>query len=156
MWNNYFNRPRRDLPRPNYNESSEDEYDSPLVSPARPPPTRAGSPVELAVPTLNDNVDEDLEIVSQTLRNVGHTHAFRGTRPDPEGVEQGEASDPVVEEEEVVQGLVVQEASGNRLKADNDRSSSEDDDNSANMANYDTEDKEDGDKAQELARSIKV
>ena len=110
MWNNYFNRPRRDIPQVNY-ESSEDEYDSPLVSPSRPLPTRAGSPVDLAVPTLNDNVDEELEAVSQVLRNVGHTHTYRGThpsaprvRPDPEG---GAQDEPPIEEEEVVQGIVV-------------------------------------------------
>ena len=68
----------------NHNESSEEEdFNSPLVSPSRPPVTRAGSPVELAIPTLNDNVDEDLEAVRQTLNNVGHTHSFRGTRPIP-------------------------------------------------------------------------
>ena len=43
---------------------------------------------------LNDNVDEELEQVNQTLRNVGHTHAFRntrpGVRPDPEGNDQPE------------------------------------------------------------------
>ena len=92
MWNNYWSgRSRRDIPQVNYNESSEDEYDSPLVSPQRPPPTRAASPVELAIPTLGDNVDEELETVSQVLSNVGHTHTFRGTkpsqgtRPEPEG-----------------------------------------------------------------------
>ena len=90
MWNSYWSgRPRRNLPQVNYNDSSEeDDYNSPLVSPTRPPPTRAGSPVELAVPTLNDNVDEELAAVSQTLSNVGHTHTFRGTRPDPIGGDQ--------------------------------------------------------------------
>ena len=94
MWNSYWNgRARRDVPQVNYNKSSEDEeeYNSPLVSPSRPPPTRAGSPVDLALPTLSDNVDEELNLVSNTLRNVGHSHTFRGTRPEvrpePEGVE---------------------------------------------------------------------
>ena len=93
MWNNYWGgRPRRNVPQVNYNQSSDDDdYDSPLVSPTRPPVTRAGSPAELAVPTLNDNVDDDLAAVSQTLRNVGRSHTFRGTRPstgdrpEPEG-----------------------------------------------------------------------
>ena len=67
-----------------------------MVSPQRPPVTRAGSPVELAVPALNDNVDEELEQVQQILNNVGHTHIFRGTRPtgerpDPEGVEHSQS-----------------------------------------------------------------
>ena len=94
MWNNYWSgRPRRNVPQVNYNQSSdEDDFDSPLQSPQRPPPTRAGSPVDLAVPTLGDNVDEELEAVSQTLSNVGHSHTYRNTRPlvrpDPEGGEQ--------------------------------------------------------------------
>ena len=113
MWNSYWaGRPRRDVPQVNYNESS-DEYDSPLQSPSRPPVTRAGSPAELAVPTLNDNVDEELEAVSQTLRNVGHSHTFRNTRPssrpEPEGGEENsdlpEVSGVVVEA-----GLVVGES----------------------------------------------
>ena len=102
MWNNYWSgRSRRNVPEVNYNESSEEEDDfgSPLQSPTRPVNTRQGSPVELAVPTLNDNVDEELEAVSQQLLNVGHTHTFRGTRPlgarpEPEG---DEITDQVVE-----------------------------------------------------------
>ena len=183
----------------NYNESSdEDEFDSPLVSPARPPPTREGSPQLLAIPTLSDNVDDELAAVTQTLRNVGHTHTFRGTRPDPEGEnateELGEAgpevateefgeadpegveevgSAPVGEEavsaEEVVEGFVFQ--GGENLKlgaggdggngAGGDDGGAGGDDNEsgddANMAvDYDAENKDDGDKAQELARSIKL
>ena len=125
MWNNYWSgRARRDLPQVNYNESSEDDFDSPLTSPSRPPPTRAGSPVELAVPTLNDNVDEELSAVSRTLENVGHSHTFRGTRPipgtrpDPEGEvsEQVEihSSAPLKSDEEpeeiVNEGFIVGEA----------------------------------------------
>ena len=95
MWNSYWSgRARRDVPQVNYNESSEEEeFNSPLVSPRRPPPTREGSPVLLSIPTLGDNIDEELAAVSQTLNNVGHTHTFRGTRPtpgsrpEPEGVE---------------------------------------------------------------------
>ena len=123
MWNNYFNRPRRDVPQVNYNESSEDEYDSPLVSPSRPPPTRAASPVELAVPTLNDNVDEELQAVSQTLQNVGRTHTFRNTRPhirpEPEGGASQGPEEPNSSistchdgDEEVVKGEVVGNPSG--------------------------------------------
>ena len=48
-----------------------------MLSPARPPNTRAGSPVELAVPTLCDNVDEELGQVNQILKNIGHTHTYR-------------------------------------------------------------------------------
>ena len=110
MWNSYWsNRSRRDVPRPNYNESSEeDDYESPLVSPSRPPPTRAASPVELAVPTLADNVDEELEAVSQTLRNVGHSHTFRNTRPDIPDRPEPEGGDAL--DEEVVEGHIVGES----------------------------------------------
>ena len=155
MWNNYWGgrlRSRGDVPQPNYNESSdEDTFDSPLVSPARPPPTRAGSPVELAVPTLNDNVDEDLEAVQRTLANVGHTHTFRRTRPslsdrpEPEG---GNQQIPLLESAEDIVETEVGFVAGPP--------------ETCNMANgdpevdYDTEDKVDGEKAQDYARSIKV
>ena len=79
MWG--WNRPRRNLPEINYNESSEEEFESPVLSPARPPNTRAGSPVQLAVPTLCDNVDEELDQVNQILKNIGHTHTYKGTTP---------------------------------------------------------------------------
>ena len=123
MWNSYWSgRSRRDVPQVNYNESSEDdEYDSPLVSPVRPPPTRAGSPALLAVPTLSDNVDEELAAVTQTLRNVGHTHTFRGTRPEPEGeAVVNEVAEEVVSAEEVVEGLVFQGAENLKLGAEGD------------------------------------
>ena len=104
MWNNYFGgRPRRDIPRRNYNEESSEEEESPLQSPARPPVSRAGSPQPLAVPTLCDNVDEDLHSVSQTLKNIGHTPLFRPT---------------VVKEEEVVEGFI-QGAGEVSVKAEN-------------------------------------
>ena len=71
-------RPRREVPQVNYNEDTEDEddfeeglqFDSPLQSPVRPLPSRAGSPVELAHPTLNDNVDEVLEEVNYHLGDI--------------------------------------------------------------------------------------
>ena len=173
MWNNYWgNRTRRNVPQHNYNEESssedEDQYDSPLVSPSRPPPTRAGSPVDLAVPTLADNVDEELNQVTQTLRNVGHSHTFRGTRPetrpDPEGVEAPqpappqEGLEPEVGEVEVVEGHVVGEAAN-----DKDGAGDEDEDslNGSNdtmpdVVDFDQEEKADGEKAQDLARSIKI
>ena len=150
MWNSYWSsRPRRDLPRPNYNESSEEEYDSPLVSPQRPPVTRAGSPAELAIPTLNDNVDEELSIVAQTLENVGHTHTFRNTRPtvrqEPEGGEDtvGQAENTLagVGEEVVNEGFITQDP-GAELGADVQP---------AIMANYDATDGEDADRAMQDA-----
>ena len=109
MWG--WGRPRRNLPRVNYNDSSDDEDDfgSPIQSPNRPVNTRQGSPAELVIPQLNDNVDEDLESVRDALANIGHTHTYRGTRPQPAGREAS-PSPEVGDEEEVVQGLVVQEA----------------------------------------------
>ena len=80
MWG--WGRPRRDLPAVNYAESEEEDSDkedinlpdnafsSPLQSPARPVVTRAASPVILAHPTLNDNVDEVLEEVQYKLHDI--------------------------------------------------------------------------------------
>ena len=94
MWG--WGRPRRNLPEVNYADYSseeENDFESPLVSPRRPVNTRQGSPVELAIPTLNDNVDEELEAVRQSLLNVGHTPTFRPevpeSLPEPEVVEEG-------------------------------------------------------------------
>ena len=151
----------------NYNESSEDDFDSPLASPARPPPTRAGSPALLAVPTLADNVDEELSLVRQQLQNVGHTHVFRGTRPEPEGepanlgeAGAGDAAEEVVSAEEVVEGLVVQGASSIKLGAGggSDGGSGDEGDNmpDPDPVDFDAENGDDGAKAQEHARSVKV
>ena len=79
-------KPSRNLPTINYNEDSSDD-DLPFVSPKRPSVTRAGSPQPLAVPQLCDNVDEDLEKVSQTLKNIGHTKLFRSASSEEEVVE---------------------------------------------------------------------
>ena len=88
MWNSYWSgRSRRDLPQVDYRDyESSDEDD--FQSPARPPVSRAGSPPLLAVPQLNDNVDEDLEKVNQTLRNVGHTPLFRKVREEDFEIEE--------------------------------------------------------------------
>ena len=157
MWNSYWaSRPRRNLPEVNYRDSSEDEddFDSPLVSPSGPRPTREGSPVELAIPTLGDNVDEELEAVSQVLRNVGHSHTFRGTTPhpgtrsDPDGVDQPEVGAGVEDEVEVVEGLVVQEA---------EQADCADPDNMPNQAvNFEDEAGEDGAKAIDYTRTLKI
>ena len=115
MWNNYWGgRARRDIPQVNYRETSseEDDFDSPLQSPTRPVNTREGSPAELAVPQLNDNVDEELESVRTTLQNVGHTHTFRNTIPGGAGVRGVVVPDggDIVGEEVVDEGLVAEEA----------------------------------------------
>ena len=163
MWNNYWaGRARHDVPQVNYNESSEDEYDSPLVSPARPPPTRAGSPQELAIPTLSDNVDEELDAVRQTLRNVSHTHTFRGSRPEPEGGEQSLSEAPIqasadgVGEAEVVEGQVVGAASDPKVGDEGNGEDSDDSVNMPNVVNFDAEDGQDGDKAADRAGAIKI
>ena len=161
MWNSYWNgRARRDVPQVNYNESSEDDFDSPLQSPQRPPPTRAGSPVELAVPTLADNVDEELAAVSRTLNNVGHTHTFRGTRPtirpDPEGVEQ-EVQEPLlpvvadeVLEEHEVHLEVVGGGDGGAVCAGNENA------NMPDAVDFEDESGQDGSKAMEHTRTLKL
>ena len=98
MWNNYWGgasgsgRPSRNLPKKNYKEESSESDDSPLTSPSRPPVSRAGSPPELAIPQLNDNVDEELIQVRNTLRNIGHTPLFRSED---------------IKKEEVVEGIIV-------------------------------------------------
>ena len=106
MWG--WGRPRRDLPEVNYRdyETSEDEDD--FRSPQRPVNTREGSPVELAIPQLNDNVDEELDQVRQTLQNISHTPLFR----------QGSQSDSVASEV-VVEGHVVGSVGDNLVSADN-------------------------------------
>ena len=165
------------MPQVNYrDESSEDDFDSPLQSPTRPPPTRAGSPVKLAVPTLNDNVDEELEAVSRTLNNVGHTHTFRGTRPEtrdrpePEGVEADHPeqalpheSDPDLGEEVVEEGHVVGVGVNLKVGAENEEpelAAAAAAVAAANMpdqpVDYDRANTENGDRAQDHARSVKV
>ena len=85
-------RPRREnIPTVNYAEVDEEDleeglnFDSPLTSPQRPVVTRAGSPATLAYPTLQDNVDEELNLVRQTLQNIGHTPCFRPSTPEEVG-----------------------------------------------------------------------
>ena len=78
MWG--WGRPKRDILQVNYAESSDEEdnfedglvFNSPLVSPRRPLPTREGSPVGIVEggPTLADNVDDELEEVQGKLRDI--------------------------------------------------------------------------------------
>ena len=82
-------KPSRNLPTVDYREDSSSDEDPPFVSPRRPAVTRAGSPQLLAVPQLNDNVDEDLEQVSQTLKNIGHTKLFRPSNSEDKEVFEG-------------------------------------------------------------------
>ena len=82
-------KPSRNLPTVDYNEDSSSDEELPFVSPKRPSVTRAGSPTLLAVPQLCDNVDEDLEQVSKTLKNIGHTKLFRPSNSEDEEVIEG-------------------------------------------------------------------
>ena len=133
-----WGRPSRNLPEVDYteNSSSEDEF----VSPRRPAVTRASSPALLAIPQLNDNVDEELEQVSQTLKNIGHTQLFR-------------KSSSKCDSEEVVEGIVLGSPAGVTSKANN-RANMPDD----NEVEVDFEDENgaDDDKALEFSRSLKL
>ena len=120
----------------------------------------------MAIPTLNDNVDEELEAVSRALTNVGHTHVFRGTRPEtrpePEGDDSDktepernisdkaeEGKDDSQQEVDVVEGHVVGLAEGCTVG----------DDNLAEMpdiVNFEDEAGEDGAKAFEHTRSLLI
>ena len=93
MWNNYWGgRPRRDIPRVNYQDPGSDSEEDNFASPRPPLPSRAGSPVELAVPQLNDNVDDELNQVSLVLKNVGHTPLFQKREVKEEEVVEGHVS----------------------------------------------------------------
>ena len=133
-----WGRPRRNLPEVDYNESSdEDEF----RSPAPPQVTRAGSPVDLVIPTLCDNVDEDLEAAVEKLNA---TPLYRGDRSKlPE----------IGEPEVIVQGHI-------KGAPESDKSNKEGNMPNNNAAaaavDFDIEDADDGEKAQDLARSIKL
>ena len=99
-----WGKPSRNLPAVDYTEDTSSDDDLPFVSPKRPSVTRAGSPQLLAVPQLSDNVDEDLEQVSQTLRNIGHTKLFRQIKNTES-------------EEEVIEGHIVGLSTNTKVKA---------------------------------------
>ena len=142
----------------NYNEDSEEDleeglvFDSPLTSPTRPCQTRAGSPQILAHPTLGDNVDEDLDQVRQTLRNIGHTPLFRG---DPEGQEALDKTDLAKTDldesdeisEEIKESGVVTGAAGGDCQVQ---------DQPVRMVNYDQQNEDDDANAFSNARDCKL
>ena len=143
-------RPKRDVAPVNYNKDKSEEdleegfnFDSPLTSPRRPVHTREGSPQELAYPTLNDNVDEELDQVRQTLQNIGHTPLFRG---DPEGEEALDDTDQVSEEVEE-SGLVAVQADGGDCQVL---------DQPVRIVNYDQENADDDAGAIANARDVKL
>ena len=165
-------RARRDLPQVNYNEDTDDEefedglnFNSPLQSPAGPVHTRAGSPVLLAHPTLNDNVDDVLEEVSYALHDHNQVREEveeltslleqTNTRVGSDPLENSEITKSDASESVIELNLKVS-AVDDEVGADNSGDGEESEDEADTMVNYDTEDKEDGDKAQDLARSIKV
>ena len=170
MWP--FGRPRRELPVVNYNEDSESEEDfedglqfnSPLVSPRRPVVSREQSPQPLAHPTLNDNVDEVLEEVTYHLHDIQQVEEEIDELTDllqdtDTKVTQNKKSQNSSDEAEEIFELNLKVASeNNEVDADNNEvdANTTADESIATMANFDTEDKEDGDKATDLARSIKV
>ena len=162
-------RVRRDVPQVNYNEDTDDEefedglnFNSPLQSPGVPVHTRAGSPVLLAHPTLNDNVDDVLEEVSYALHD--HNQVREEVDELTSLLEQTDTrvgSDPLensditksVASESVIELNLKESAIDDEVGADNSGDGEESEDEADAMVNYDTEDKEDGDKAQDLARS---
>ena len=150
----------RELPQINYNEnsSSEDEdfnlpenaFKSPVGSPKQPVHTREGSPVELFHPTLNDNVDEVLEEVSIHLGDIKQVEEeIEELSSILEETKIGPV--PVVKQEEVIHFKF-------KVAADNDLGEGNrmPDDEEAVAVNYDIENKNDGDKAADQARSIKI
>ena len=166
----------------NYAESDEDELSLPenafddLVSPTRPVHTRAASPVLLAHPTLNDNVDEVLEEVTYKLHDIAQveeeieelTDILEDTDTKVDPLEQSKSTKPPFkcvtftgkkEVGEVVEhvGEVIGHPQPALLQVPPDNSGGEEsEEGSDTMVNYDIEDKDDGDKAQDLARGIKV
>ena len=124
-------KPSRNLPTVDYKEDTSSDEELPFVSPKRPSVTRAGSPQLLAAPQLCDNVDEDLEQVSQTLKNIGHTKLFRSSNS----------------EEEVVEGHVVGFPTNKAVKAGPPAPA-------ANMVDFDKENADDSATAMENLRSV--
>ena len=131
MWP-WPNRPSRNLPPVNYKEDSSD--DETFASPRVPYQTRAGSPVQLAVPTLNDCVDEDLEAAVAALQSQ---ILYRGDRSKQDW------------EESVTEGLIVG-GKDKELEAEN----MPDDDNV--QVDFEDEAGQDDPKAVEYTRSLKM
>ena len=181
MWN--WARPRRDLPEVNYNESSSSEedlesglnFDSPFRSPqgqrpqGLPLPTRAGSPNLNTVeggPTLADNVDDILEEAQYKLHDIAETRAEVEEITDLlKHADTSLGGDKVLEEHEVQEeivdtGLTVGDKSSGEVEAIDDGEEEaimpEQAAAPAPPVDFDAEEKEDGEKAQDQARSIKL
>ena len=157
------------MPQVNYNEDTEDEddfeeglqFDSPLQSPVRPLPSREGSPVELAHPTLNDNVDEVLEEVNYHLGDIVQVEEEIEELVDllaDTNIKLG--SDPLEEsqgvEEEVIEFNFKVPEDDTEVQADNMPNNQPAAPAAPVAVNYDIEEKEDGEKAADQARHIKI
>ena len=152
-------RARRDLPEVNYNEDTDEEefedglnFNSPLQSPVRPLPSRAGSPELLAHPTLNDNVDEVLEDVNYKLAD--HAQVLEEVEEVTDLLLQtdtqlGAKPRRLSEDTEVI-------AFNFKVPADNGEVAADNMPPAVVPVNFDAEDKDDGDKAQDQARHIKI
>ena len=178
MWG--WGRPKRDLPTINYNESSSEEEDNfglpdnAFHSPRVPVHTRAGSPQLLAHPTLNDNVDEVLEEVNYHLGDIVQveeeieelTDLLEDTNTkvgSSTGVNTSIAESEIVDE--VVGQIKVapdsENTDGNMPETEAQRAAREQAEREAERArianlNFDEADGNDGDKAADIARSIKL
>ena len=174
MWG--WGRPKRDIPQVNYTESDEDEEDfesgltfrSPLQSPRRPVPTREGSPLNTVGggPTLADNVDDDLEEIAYKLHDIASVEEDIEDLTDLLGSTNtkvvGETSDnPDLSVDPLGVGAVIEETGvvlGQPQPVDCEIPPNRDALNdSANMVvDFDQANTDNGDKAQDLARSVKV
>ena len=172
MWG--WNLRLRDLPAVNYAESdSEDDlnlpanaFNSPLTSPRQPVHTREGSPQLLAHPPLRDNVDEELEEVAYKLGDIEQVEEEIEELTDlleETNIKLG--SDPLGDNKEIGEeveetGFIAETSQRDNLQPPDDgnsESSDQGEGEDANMVvNFDVEDKADGEKASDQARSIKI
>ena len=162
MWG--WGRPKRDLPPVNYAETSSDEefeqgldFNQVDAVPAVPVHTREGSPVDLAHPTLNDNVDDTLEDVNYKLGDICQVEEEIDELTDlleTTDTKLGVKLNTTDNKEEVIAFNFKVAAESPEVEADN----MPDNDNAAVnvVINYDVEDKDDGEKAADQARHIKL
>ena len=164
MWG--WGRPKRDIPEVNYAESSEEEdfedglnFASPSTTPRQPVHTREGSPVILAHPTLNDNVDEVLEEVSIHLADHQQVEEeieeLTDLLEETEILKADKESGSEVEDEESFVFNIKVAPDNTEVAADN-VNMPDNDGPPPPPVNFDVENGVDGDKAQDHARSIKV
>ena len=164
MWG-WPGRLRQELPPVNYAEDTDSEEENfedglnfELASPRVPVHTREGSPQLLAHPTLADNVDEVLEEVTYHLHDHQQveeeidelTDLLQDT--DTKVTQYKKPQEPT-EAEEVIELNLKVSSDNNEVDADN---TAEMPDNDAVVVNHDVEDKEDGEKAPDQARHIKL